>query len=141
MNLQFRAKDHLAISLLLLCAISFVGFRYLKINQFALLQTGHAIEIDEASQDTTSYDEANYGAYRFELNVNHATWPELTLLPGIGEKLAQRIVEYREQSGAIRRLGDLADVEGIGPKKMQVIREFLRTGTESVDNKKNRNGV
>ena len=61
----------------------------------------------------------------FQVDINHAPWPELTLLPNIGETLARRIVAHREQHGAFTSLDQLLDVEGIGPKTLENIRRFL----------------
>lgn len=52
--------------------------------------------------------------YEFLVDVNAATWPELAQLPGIGEVLARRIVERREQQGPFRSQEDLLEVDGIG---------------------------
>ena len=51
-----------------------------------------------------------------KVNINRATVAELTVLPGIGEKRAQAIVEYREENGLFESIDDLINVRGIGPK-------------------------
>lgn len=66
------------------------------------------------------------------VNVNTATAAELERLPGIGPVLARRIVEHREAKGLFRRLDDLLEVKGIGPKLLRRIQPWLRLddGTE-----------
>lgn len=59
------------------------------------------------------------------INVNTASPKELESLPGIGEVLAQRIVEYRETHGPFRSPEDLLKVKGIGPKKLENIRDRI----------------
>lgn len=60
------------------------------------------------------------------LNLNEATEEELARrLPGVGETLARRIVEYREQHHGFERLEDLRNVEGIGEATWEEIRPFL----------------
>ena len=44
----------------------------------------------------------------FQLDINSAPWPEWALLPGVGETLAKRIIEYREGVGGFRSVGELA---------------------------------
>ena len=51
------------------------------------------------------------------LNLNTATQEELAQLPGIGEELARRIVEYREAHGAFESTEELMEVSGIGEGK------------------------
>jgi competence protein ComEA len=55
-----------------------------------------------------------------------ATVEQLEELDGIGETLAERIVEYRDAHGGFRSLGQLRDVEGIGEKRFESLREALQ---------------
>lgn len=66
------------------------------------------------------------------VNVNTATAADLERLPGIGPVLARRIVEHREAKGLFRRLDDLLEVKGVGPKLLRRIQPWLRLddGTE-----------
>ncbi len=48
-------------------------------------------------------------------------------LPGIGEKLAQRLVEFRRSHGGFRSVEDLRKVQGIGGKRMERLRPLVRT--------------
>jgi competence protein ComEA len=66
-------------------------------------------------------------AVRFPLDLNHARLEELMELPGIGEKLAQRVVEYRKTHGGFRSVEDLRKVRGIGEKRMERIRPLVMT--------------
>lgn len=62
----------------------------------------------------------------FEVRVNQAEWPELTLLPNIGEVLARRIVQYRQQHGPFESVEQLQKVKGIGPKTVRRIQPYIR---------------
>lgn len=64
-------------------------------------------------------------AFRFQVDVNHAEWSELFAIPGVGEKTARGIVEYRQANGRFKTIGDLEKVPGIGPKTIERIREYL----------------
>jgi competence protein ComEA len=57
--------------------------------------------------------------------VNTANWPELALMPNIGEQLAKRIVADRDRRGPYRELAELRRVRGIGPKTLDGMRPFL----------------
>jgi competence protein ComEA len=61
------------------------------------------------------------------ININTATAKELAELPGIGETIARRIVEFREQNGAFRRPEHLLLVEGISEKRLREIRSMIKT--------------
>ena len=64
---------------------------------------------------------------KFPLDLNNAKAEELMELPGIGEKLAQRLVEYRRSHGGFRSVEDLRKVRGIGEKRMKRLRPLVRT--------------
>lgn len=60
-----------------------------------------------------------------KLNLNAATAEELRELPGIGETLAARIVDYRAQAGGFAHIDELTEVEGIGNVKFEAIRDLI----------------
>jgi competence protein ComEA len=51
-----------------------------------------------------------------KINLNKATVEELIQLNGIGQKYAERIVEFREKNGPFKKTEDIMNVQGIGPK-------------------------
>ena len=59
------------------------------------------------------------------VRLNEAGAQELVTVPGIGEKTARAIVDYRRAHGAFRRLEDLLNVKGIGEKKLERMRPLL----------------
>ena len=63
-----------------------------------------------------------------KLNINTATEETLQTLPCIGAVYARRIVEYREKNGPFRSVGELANVEGIGEKRLEQIWDLVTTG-------------
>jgi competence protein ComEA len=66
-----------------------------------------------------------------KVNINTATAQQLTVLPGVGEKLAARIVDYRQKAGGFKNVSELMNVQGIGEKNLAKIQAFLTTSGES----------
>ena len=60
-----------------------------------------------------------------KVNINTASATELTVLPGIGPTLAQRIIEYRNTIGRYRDVADLCQVQGISEKKLLSIIDYI----------------
>ncbi len=62
------------------------------------------------------------------LDINRATTADYEKLPGIGPELARRIVAYRKEHGAFRRVEDLLVIRGMGEKKWRALRPYLTVG-------------
>lgn len=60
-----------------------------------------------------------------KININTATVEELERLDGIGEKLSERIIRYREEHGAYTVIEDIMRVSGIGEKKFENIKDDI----------------
>lgn len=76
---------------------------------------------DPAEPETPEVPENSGGL----LNINTATAAELETLPGIGEVLAQRIVDYRTEHGPFSSADGLLEVSGIGDKKLEAIESLI----------------
>ena len=59
------------------------------------------------------------------VNLNTATVTELERLPGIGPKVAARIVDYRAKKGPFHKTEELMNVQGIGEKSYLKLRAQL----------------
>jgi competence protein ComEA len=60
------------------------------------------------------------------IDVNVADASALASLPGIGETLAARIVEYRGLNGPFASLDELADVAGMTQRRIDAIAPYVR---------------
>ena len=58
-----------------------------------------------------------------KINLNLSTAEDLESLPGIGEVLAQRILEHRESNGPFTSVDQLLEVSGIGESRLEDIRD------------------
>ncbi len=59
------------------------------------------------------------------VDLNHATAAELEVLPGIGPATAAAIVTHRDQHGPFASVEGLLDVPGIGPARLESLRELV----------------
>lgn len=65
------------------------------------------------------------------LNINTATADQLDALPGIGAKMAARIVEYRQKNGAFKKVEDLMNIRGIGEKNFLKLKPLITVGAKA----------
>ena len=115
---------YILISLVLVFAAFTAGF-------YTGRSTNQApVYVENSAKDTTADTQGQTGssASTALININTATAQELATLPGIGEVLAQRIVDYRNSNGAFNSIAELTNVSGIGPKTLENIRDYITVG-------------
>src|SRR5215217_900060 len=86
----------------------------------AFLLAGPTVHAADGSQDPS---EAKTAVAAVNLNTASAT--QLEELPGIGAKMALRIVEYRQKNGGFKKIEDLMNVKGIGEKAFLKLKPHL----------------
>lgn len=59
------------------------------------------------------------------VNINTADASQLALLPRVGEKAAERIIEYRTEHGPFKKAADLMQVKGIGAKTFELMSAYV----------------
>jgi competence protein ComEA len=62
------------------------------------------------------------------VNINTASAAEFESLPGIGGKMAARIVEYRQKNGPFKKVEELMNVRGLGEKNFLKLKAQLTVG-------------
>ncbi len=70
-------------------------------------------------------DRAERQSAEFKVDINSAELGEIIVLPGVGKKLAEAIVQHRLTDGPFEDIDRLRDVPGIGEKKLEGLRPFL----------------
>lgn len=106
-----------------------------KVNLAYCLEDGQKLYIPSINDQNKEYIASENGSGVIEnaeegseniVNINKASLTELTKLPGVGESLAQRIVNYREENGKFKSIEDLKNVSGIGDKKFESLKEYIK---------------
>ena len=59
------------------------------------------------------------------INLNLATVEQLMQLPGIGEVMSQRIIEYRKRHGPFRRPEEIIILEGFSERKYRAVADLV----------------
>ena len=62
------------------------------------------------------------------VNLNTASSAELETLPGVGARMAARIIEYRQKKGPFKKIEELMNVQGIGEKNFLKLKPQLTVG-------------
>ena len=101
------------------------------VNLAAPLQDGQQVLVPRrgAAAPSAAGGEAPVGgdaAAAAPISLATATVAQLDTLDGIGPTLAQRIVDYREEHGGFRSIDELKQVDGIGEKRFESLREGLQ---------------
>ena len=78
--------------------------------------------------NVANFAENSANELRYQVDLNSAPKSELLQLPGIGPKLAERIVEYREQVEPYQDVTDLEKIHGIGVKKRESATPYVYIG-------------
>ncbi len=60
-----------------------------------------------------------------KININQASSAQLALLPRVGAKAAERIVEYRKAHGSFGQTEELMEVKGIGEKLFLQLKPYI----------------
>ncbi len=114
------------------------------LNQAAILKDGERISVDAQSaapagktaptvtptpfSDNTLRRSGSPTRGAKKINLNTATQAELESLPGIGPAFARRIIEYRQAHGPFKTIEQVLEVDGIGQKTFEQIKELITVG-------------
>ncbi len=82
-------------------------------------------KIGEEIKNNESINNENNNSDSNKVNINNATIEDLDKLPGIGEATANKIINYREENGDFKSIEELKNVNGIGSKKYEQIKDEI----------------
>jgi hypothetical protein len=68
-----------------------------------------------------------------KVNVNDATLQDLAIVPGLGPKRSQRLIDFIQERGPIENIEELSAIDGFGPKLMEGLRKFGDTADQRVE--------
>ena len=110
-------KERVTFTVLGMLALAALGILLWQRQRPALTIVGTPVAPEQAAQ----WDAALASARQVDINTANAA--ELERLPGVGPTLAKRIVDYRSTHGQFQSPDDLQQVQGIGPKTYETLRE------------------
>jgi competence protein ComEA len=94
------------------------------INLAAKVADGQQVVVPRRGSQPTAATAAVPGASTSApVNLNSATAEQLDTLDGVGPSTAQKILDYRTAHGGFSSIDDLAQIPGIGPKKLESLRK------------------
>lgn len=123
--LEFSRKELIATLFLITVLLIGIGIKYTIDYHWWLPET--------------KVVDTNPESIKLKIDLNRAEWYEFIILPGIGEKKAKAIVEYRKSKGAFRTIEQLSEVNGIGMKTVKRIKDLVFIDN-SPQSRKTKNG-
>ncbi len=115
---EFSRKESLATFFLITTILIGTGIKY-AIDQHWWLPKTEVVDTDPES-------------IKLKIDLNRAEWYELIILPGIGEKKARAIVEYRKEAGTLKNTEQLCEVDGIGIETVKKIEDLVFVNEQKI---------
>jgi competence protein ComEA len=125
-----KFRERLGVSLL--CLILIVSGLILIKDKSAsgaitenVSQKQNSVSTGSANITASSNNTAEAKNVSGKININKASIEELDTLPRIGEKTAQKIIEYRNSHTNFKTIEEIKEVSGIGDAKYSQIKDLI----------------
>lgn len=135
MKLRHFIKDHVTYIGIILIQIVLIGAGFVLLSSSNKKEaiTASTSPVKEIFDDSKNKEETKLKPMvtgtsterDLIININTADIEELITLDGIGEAIAQKIVDYREEAGNFKTIEDIKNVSGIGDKKFEAIKNNI----------------
>ncbi len=102
-----------------------------RANSAAMAQSELPARADAAKREDGTKAPENGTESIQPLDLNQATAEQFEMLPGLGPKKAQALVEFRTKSGGFKNVQQIVRVKGIGPKMFKRLQPYLFVGALS----------
>ena len=110
-SFQLNRSDQVFIGITAILALGLMTIEWVQLSGWGM----QPVEIEQIQPRE----------YDYRIDINSAEWIEWVQMQGIGETLANRIIENREQNGPFESIDDLQRVKGIGPKTVEKLRPWI----------------
>ena len=124
---EFSRKESLAAFFLITTLLIGTGIKYATDQHWWLPET----EVVDTNPESI----------KLKIDLNRAEWYELIILPGIGEKKARAIVEYRKEAGTFKTIEQLCEVNGIGVETVKRIKDLVFVDEQKTISPQSRKGI
>ena len=98
-----------------------------RINRAKKLQNHELVVIGNINdkENTNMIEESSEAEYNGLININSANLEELKKISGVGDVKAQSIIEYREKNGGFKSIDEIKNIDGIGEKTFEKIKDKI----------------
>ena len=128
--LGFTRKESGVIIFLVLSFLAGLALKTYRQKWEPLPKISDDVFMNKPGTEKDSLDNGIYSeiktAFLSEIILNKASSKDLERIPGIGPVMSARIISYRTLKGPFRNLDDLKKVKGIGQKKLEKIKSFIK---------------
>jgi competence ComEA-like helix-hairpin-helix protein len=98
---------------------------FLQKRDSILAREPEGVQTDSIPADKNPTSGITIFSPMYPININTASIEELQNLPRIGPKMAERIVQHRQEVGLFQTISDFKKVRGIGDKTFQNLKDLI----------------